>query len=192
MPHPALILGHPPVRLHSSNSAAPRDSPFSECLSWEWHPVSTHTGQETGLPHRQASSCRMKSRILTNLTKKPIYTPVQIPHRIGGLKPTELNPMPCHNLKAGFILPCKADSVSLLLELDLSPIFPTQCYQKASLSSLTIPSLSCTTSNWSARPVEASFLIAFESPLHQPLNQSSVLCFPPSCSINPPRYFLSF
>lgn len=126
LPHPALILGHPPVRLHSSNSAAPRDSPFSECLSWEWHPVSTGRTHTEG--RRQGSStdkhcARWNPGFWETWLKTPIYTAMQIPHRIGGLKPTELNPMPCYNLKAGFVLPCKADLVSLLLELFFPPYF---------------------------------------------------------------------
>lgn len=52
--------------------------------------------------------------------EKAAYIPVQIQYRIGCLKPTELHSMACYNLKAGFVLPCRAECISPFLKIDLS------------------------------------------------------------------------
>lgn len=77
---------------------------------------------------------------------------MHIPHGIGHLKATELNPMPCHDLKAGSFYLEKLTWSPSFSNLIFPPHFPPSASrnQKASLSSLTVPSQCCTTSNWSA------------------------------------------
>ena len=56
--------------------------------------------------------------------KKAAYIPVQVQYRIGCLKPTELHSMACYNLKAGFVLPYKAEMYKLnVQELNVFPHF---------------------------------------------------------------------
>ena len=52
--------------------------------------------------------------------EKAVCIPVQIQYRVGCLKQTKLNSMACYNLKAGFVLPCRAECISLILKIDLS------------------------------------------------------------------------
>lgn len=125
-------------------------------------------GEDTGRAGDMVPALRNIVQNEIQGSEKAVYSPVQIQCRIGCLKPTELNPMPCYNLKAGFVLPCKAEFISHFSNGSFLPSAPRD--PKAYLSSLSVPSQSCTASNWSPRPMVAILLIAFESALHQSPN----------------------